>query len=163
MYKKTNAIMKIFAVCIIILSGFTFFSYTVRGRQSLEWLREPTGVILAVTLGLALGLFIILKIFSYSKKWPKLKPLIQFFSRLLASCHRSFGLLAFSFLLFHFSLSAELNNLLSFRQISGCVTACLIIITITLAIFYKIKKQEIKKMHILIAYIAVIPFLVHLI
>ncbi len=164
--KKFNTIIKailyISSIILALVSIYLFFGSSINKGGGGEDIGETTGTILAIAMGFEILLFFGLQ--SLKRKLvPKIiKSYVVFIVKYLLEYHRSVGSIAIGILLFHYSQTFNASNPFAIQQITGYATTALVVISLGIGLIYRLNKKELNKLHILTAFLAIIPFLIHL-
>jgi hypothetical protein len=162
---KKILILILYAVSVIVfLAAIILFFMSISGLiRPFEDVGETTGTLLAVFMGFEMILFFAWML-TKIKKFPSyVKKLLKIIKKYLLKYHYSIGAIAISLMLLHTVLTLDLNNPWGTHCITGYIIVGTIILSTLIGLFYnKTKHKLFKRVHILTAFIAVLPFLFHL-
>lgn len=163
--KKFNTIVKaifyIISLVIALVSIYLFFGPSIN-RGGGEDIGETTGTILAIVMGFEILLFFGLQSLKRRLVPKIIKSYVVFIVKYLREYHRPVGSIAIGILMLHYAQTFNSSNPFDFQQITGYATTALVVISLGIGLIYKLNKKELSKFHILTAFLAIIPFLIHL-
>jgi len=146
-----------------VVAVVLFFMYSIKSDGYFGDLGETTGTLLGISLSLEMALF--LGVYSIKKKLipQSIKKYVVLVIKYLRFYHRAIGAFAVGILLLHYAFTFSLKNLFSFHRMTGYTTSLLVVTVIAIGLLLKINTKSMYKLHYTIAFIAIIPFLLHII
>lgn len=159
--KQIKTMLTAVAALLVILSLGIFIGFTVKGARLPQELIEATGTLLEITMAFEILLWFGTKAIKLLKdnKWTR--KLEVTLTKILQRYHKSMGVLALGALLLHFSAGLNLINPFDFQHITGYIITAFVFLSMVFAMPNKKYKKQFKIIHIVTAFIAVIPFLIH--
>jgi hypothetical protein len=159
--KKTKVAIYCFSI-VISASSLVLIYFLVRQEKVFfEDIGETTGTALGVLMGFEMVLFFFIQALK-RKLIPQiiLKPVVKL-TRVLRQYHNCVGALTLSVLLFHVSLTLDLSNPLKSDFVTGYMVTTLVVLSVVFGLFYKPKRKNLSLLHIIFAFLALLPFLLH--
>lgn len=153
-----NGLM-ILAVIVTVLGIWIFTANTLQGNLPFKDFGETTGTALELIMGFQMILFFGMLILKHNWYPTKLKAYVVTGVKFLRTFHRETGFLGISLLLLHFSLVWDKYNWMDFHLLTGYFTTLFLILSLCFS-FQKNKNG--RRLHVIFAWIAVIPFLLHI-
>ena len=161
-HKKLRSVLYFVSFLIGVVAVILFFMYSIQSEGYFGELGEITGTLLGISLGLEMALF--LGVYSMKKKLipQSIKKYVVLVMKYLRFYHRAIGAFAVGILLLHYTFTFSLTNLFSFHRITGYITSLLVVTVIVVGLLLKMNTKSMYKLHYTIAFIAIIPFLLHI-
>jgi hypothetical protein len=130
---------------------------------------ELTGVICGVLFGVLMLIFVMIQIMK--RKWypVSLKKLIAFSTKQLRIYHGAISIFGLAFLIIHIGFAITSGGwnfhdfLTKFDSITGYVCTLLMILSVIAGLIVKINRKVFWKLHVYLAFLSVVPFIIHLI
>ncbi|MDD3227630.1 MAG: hypothetical protein PHE09_00265 [Oscillospiraceae bacterium] len=148
---------------IIVIVAVVLFTNLFAGRYiDFGDLGEFTGTALAVTMGFEMMLLVATWLLKHKLVPDEIKTYFVALTKIIRQFHYPIGALGISILLLHLGLTIDLNNLWQGELVTGYFTALTIIFSALVGSFFQSKKKAVRTAHIILAIVAVLPFLLHI-
>ncbi|MEG0157452.1 MAG: hypothetical protein RR661_07365, partial [Anaerovoracaceae bacterium] len=127
-------------------------------------LEEVTGFALAAALGLDVLLFFAIFALKHRLIPTGIKSYVLVPIRYLREFHAPLGTLSVGLLMVHFSLTFQLEHWLDFHILTGFFIVIPLILSLCFGLLSsKFKGKKLRTAHIVFSFVAILPFLLHLI
>lgn len=157
-----KAILYSTSLILASVAIYLFLNYSINTGMGGEDIGETTGILLGITMSFEILLFFGLQALKRRLIPHDLKKYFVFFVKYLREYHRPIGSLALGILLLHYAFTFDPSNPFAINQITGYATSALVALSLGIGLFYRLHKKAISTLHLITAFIAIIPFLIHL-
>lgn len=158
-YLKTT--IYILSGIIAAFAAILFWRVSTGYNRIFENFAEPVGTGLAVLIGFEIVLFFAIQALKHKLIPQAAKIVFTTTTKYLAQYHRCVGTLIVSVLLLHLGLTLDFANPWQGDLITGYVTVGFVMLSVLAGVCCKINKKALSLLHIIFAFMACAPFLLH--
>lgn len=162
--KKTKPISTAiyFFAGIIAVAGAMLLTNLFAGMRINGEFGEFTGTLLAAIMTFQMALLIATKLLKYKLVPNPFKPYFVVATKYIWQFHYPIGALGISILLLHLGLTLDPKDLWQSDIVTGCFTSVVILMSAIVGLFYRPKRAKMRTAHIVLAIVAVLPFMLHI-
>ena len=148
---------------IIAIVAVVLFTNLFAGRYiDFGDLGEFTGTALAVTMGFEMMLLVATWLLKHKLVPDEIKTYFVAITKIIRQFHYPMGALGISVLLLHLGLTIDLNNPWQGELVTGYFTSAAILMSALAGLLFRPKRKKVRLAHIILAILAVLPFLLHI-